>query len=51
MLKYLIQYQELMKQNTQNGIKHVSVNADQMAEFVIVSNVGMMVNAGVNAKN
>ena len=40
-----------MKQDTQNGMKHVSVNVDQMQAFVIINNVGMMINAGVNAKN
>ena len=40
-----------MKQDTQNDMKRVSVNADQMQAFVIISNVGMMMNAGVNAKN
>ena len=40
-----------MKQDTQNGIKHVSVNVDQIEAFVIINNVGMMINAGVNAKN
>ena len=38
-----------MKQDTQNGMKCVSVNVDQMQEFVIIINVGMMINAGVNA--
>ena len=40
-----------MKQDTQNNMKRVSVNVDQMQVFVIISNVGMMINAGVNAKN
>ena len=40
-----------MKQDTQNGMKHVSVNAYQMQAFVIMNNVGMMINAGVNANN
>ena len=40
-----------MKQGTQNGMKRVSVNVDQMQAFVIINNVGMMINAGVNAKN
>ena len=45
-----------MKQDTQNGIKHVSVNVDLTLVFVIINNVGikivgMMINAGVNAKN
>ena len=29
----------------------VSVNVDQIQAFVIISNVGMMINSGVNAKN
>ena len=40
-----------MKQDTQNDMKHVTVNVDQMQAFVIIKNVGMMINAGVNAKN
>ena len=40
-----------MKQDTQNGIKRLSVNVDQMQAFVIINNVGMKVNADVNAKN
>ena len=40
-----------MKQDTQNGMKLVSVNVDQMVVFVIINNVGMMINAGVNVKH
>ena len=40
-----------MKQDTQNGIKHVSVDVDQMQAFLKINNVGIMLNAGVNAKN
>ena len=40
-----------MKQDTQNGMKLVSVNLDQMQTFVIINDAGMMINAGVNAKN
>ena len=40
-----------MKQDTQNDMKHVSVNIDQMQVFVIMNNVGMMINAGTNANN
>ena len=40
-----------MKQDIQNSMKRVSVNVDQMQAFVIISNVGMMINAGMNAKN
>ena len=32
-------------------MKPVSVNVDQMQSFVITNNVGMKINAGVNAKN
>ena len=44
-------YQELMKQDTQNGMKRVRVNVDKMGVFVITNNVRMMINAGMNAKN
>ena len=37
-----------MKQDTYNGMKLVSVNVDWMQVFVIIDNVGMMRNAGVN---
>ena len=40
-----------MKQDTQNGMNRVNVNADQMALFEITKNAEMMINAGVNAKN
>ena len=40
-----------MKHDTQNGMKRVSVNVDQMQAIVIVNNVGMIINAGLNAKN
>ena len=32
-------------------MKRVSVNVDLIVVFVIVNNVGMMINAGVNAKD
>ena len=32
-------------------MKRVSVNVDLTVVFVIINNVGMMINAGVNAKN
>ena len=32
-------------------MKRVSVNVDKMHAFVIINNVGMMINADVNAKN
>ena len=40
-----------MKQDAYNGMKRVSVNVDSNIVFVIINNVGMMINAGVNAKN
>ena len=40
-----------MKQDTQNDMKRVSVNVDLTVVFVIINNVGMTINAGVNAKN
>ena len=40
-----------MKQDTQNGMKRMYASADLMVMFVIVNNAGMMINAGVNAKN
>ena len=33
------------------SMKRVNVNLDQMQVFVIINNVGMMINAGVNIKN
>ena len=36
---------------TQNGIKRVSVNVDQMQAFVITNNAGMMINADMNVNN
>ena len=32
-----------MKQGTQNGMKRVRVNVDQIQAFVIINNVGMNV--------
>ena len=40
-----------MTQDTQNGMKRVSVNVDYMQAFVIIKNVRMMIDAGVNAKS
>ena len=40
-----------MKQDAKNGMKRVSVNVDLTVVFVIINNVGMMINEGVNAKN
>ena len=39
------------KKKTQNGMKRVRINVDQMQAFVIINNVGMMINVGVNANN
>ena len=40
-----------MKQDAQNDMKCVNVNVDITVVFAIINNVGMMINAGVNAKN
>ena len=40
-----------MKQDTQNGMKRVNASAGLMVVFVIINNIGIMVNAGVNANN
>ena len=40
-----------MKQDTQNVIKRVNTNVDQMQVFVIINNVEMKINADVNVKN
>ena len=37
-----------MKQDAKNGMKRVSVNVDLTVVFVIINNVGMMINEGVN---
>ena len=50
-VKCSIQCQELIKQDVYNGLKRVTVNVDLTVVFVIINNVGMMINAGVNAKN
>ena len=34
-----------------NGMKHKNINADLTVVFIIINNIGMMINAGVNAKN
>ena len=41
----------LMKQDTYNFMKLVSVNLDLMQMSVIINNAGMKINAGVNVKN
>ena len=40
-----------MKQVTQNGMKIVNVSVEQMQVFLIINNVGILINADVNAKN
>ena len=40
-----------MKQDTSNGMKRVSVTVDQIAVVVIINNVGILINVGVNVKN
>ena len=40
-----------MKQDTQNGMKLVRANVDQMQVFVIINKGGMKINVGLNAKN
>ena len=40
-----------MKQGTKNGMKLVNVNVDQMKVFLVISNVGIMINTNVNVKN
>ena len=51
MLKYSIEYQELMKQGISNSMKRVGVYVDQMQLFVIINNVGIMINVDANLKN
>ena len=38
-----------MKHAIENGT--VNVNVDQMQEFVMIRNVGIMINADINANN
>ena len=40
-----------MKQDSWNDIKRVNVNLTLGLIFVIINNFGIMINAGVNAKN
>ena len=51
MLEYLVLCQQLMKQDKQNGMKHVNANVDQMQVFVIINKGEMKINADVNANN
>ena len=41
----------IMKQDLQNGMKHVNVSVNLEKMFVIVNNVGIKTNADMNAKN
>ena len=40
-----------MKQDTQNGMKRVNANLDQMQVFATINKGGTKINADVNAKN
>ena len=40
-----------MKQNLKNGMKHRNVSVNLKKMFVITNNVGIKINADVNAKN
>ena len=40
-----------MKQDISNAMKLVNKNVDQMQMFVIINNVGIIINADVNFKN
>ena len=40
-----------MKQSTQNNMKRVNINVDQMQVFVLINSAGMKINADVNVKN
>ena len=40
-----------MKQDIQNGMRRVHIDVDQMQVFVIINNVGIMIDADVNVKN
>ena len=51
MLKYLIYYYELMKQDMQNGMKLLNVNVNVGLMLVIINNVRIKINADVNVKN
>ena len=42
---------KVMKQGTQNSMKLVNANVDQMQVFVIINKCGIMINADRNAKN
>ena len=38
------------KQKIQNDMERVNVNVDQMQLFVMINNIGIMINANVNVK-
>ena len=40
-----------MKQDTLNGMRRVNVNVELMAVFVIINDVGMKINVGMNVNN
>ena len=40
-----------MRQDTKNSMKRINVNVDLISVFAIISIAGIMINAGVNAKN
>ena len=51
MSKYSIECEVVVKQDTQNGMKLVNVNVDQMQVFVMISNAEIKMNIDVNVKN
>ena len=51
MLKYLMSRQELMKRDSENGIKRVNVSVNLEKMFVIINNFGIKINVDVNVKN
>ena len=51
MLKYLIEFQELMKQDSQNGMKHVNVSVNLEKMFVIINDVRIKKILDFNVKN
>ena len=46
-----LECQELMKQDTSNGMKHANVSVNLGLMFVIINNIGIKINADVNAKH
>ena len=51
MLKYLIEFQELMKQDSQNSMKHVNVSVNLEKMFVIINDVRIKKILDFNVKN